>query len=119
MVAGGVGGGFEGFEGVMKRRSGSSCSKGARAKLDARNGGTGGPFNAGVGSKLTFPSSSLLLQDDMDCPLCLEELDLSDLNFKPCPCGYQVRFFSLFTPFASQANLPFSSPDLPVLLSPH
>ena len=27
----------------------------------------------------------------MDCPLCLEELDISDLNFKPCPCGYQVR----------------------------
>lgn len=37
------------------------------------------------------------LQDDMDCPLCLEEMDLSDLNFKPCPCGYQVRFLlSLF-----------------------
>lgn len=29
-------------------------------------------------------------QDDMDCPLCLEEMDISDLNFKPCPCGYQV-----------------------------
>jgi hypothetical protein len=27
----------------------------------------------------------------MDCPLCLEEIDLSDANFKPCPCGYQVR----------------------------
>lgn len=27
----------------------------------------------------------------MDCPLCLEEMDVSDLNFKPCPCGYQVR----------------------------
>lgn len=26
----------------------------------------------------------------MDCPLCLEEIDLSDANFKPCPCGYQV-----------------------------
>lgn len=29
-------------------------------------------------------------QEDMDCPLCLEEIDLSDANFKPCPCGYQV-----------------------------
>lgn len=28
----------------------------------------------------------------MDCPLCLEEIDLSDANFKPCPCGYQVSF---------------------------
>lgn len=27
----------------------------------------------------------------MDCPLCLEEMDISDLNFKPCACGYQVR----------------------------
>lgn len=25
------------------------------------------------------------------CPLCVEEFDLSDKNFKPCPCGYQVR----------------------------
>ena len=24
------------------------------------------------------------------CPLCVEELDLTDQNFKPCPCGYQV-----------------------------
>ena len=24
-------------------------------------------------------------------PLCVEEFDLSDKNFKPCPCGYQVR----------------------------
>lgn len=26
-----------------------------------------------------------------DSPLCVEEFDLSDRNFKPCPCGYQVR----------------------------
>lgn len=24
-------------------------------------------------------------------PLCIEEFDLSDKNFRPCPCGYQVR----------------------------
>jgi hypothetical protein len=24
------------------------------------------------------------------CPLCLEELDITDKNFKPCTCGYQV-----------------------------
>lgn len=23
-------------------------------------------------------------------PLCIEEFDLSDKNFKPCPCGYKV-----------------------------
>ncbi|KAG8532875.1 uncharacterized protein KY384_002753 [Bacidia gigantensis] len=33
--------------------------------------------------------------DDADesCPLCVEEFDLSDKNFKPCPCGYQVCQF--------------------------
>lgn len=30
------------------------------------------------------------LKEDADCPLCLEEMDISDLNFKPCVCGYQV-----------------------------
>ncbi|KAI0637406.1 hypothetical protein C8Q77DRAFT_1097408 [Trametes polyzona] len=31
--------------------------------------------------------------EDAECPLCLEEMDISDLNFKPCPCGYQVCQF--------------------------
>lgn len=26
-----------------------------------------------------------------DCPLCMEELDIADRNFRPCPCGYKVR----------------------------
>jgi hypothetical protein len=36
-------------------------------------------------------------EDDFDCPLCMEELDISDRNFRPCPCGYQVppTFWSL------------------------
>lgn len=29
--------------------------------------------------------------DDLDCPLCMEELDIADRNFRPCPCGYQVN----------------------------
>ncbi|UZJ55248.1 hypothetical protein CBS101457_004568 [Exobasidium rhododendri] len=32
-------------------------------------------------------------EEDLDCPLCLEEIDLSDANFKPCPCGYQICRF--------------------------
>lgn len=32
-------------------------------------------------------------EDDTDCPLCLEEMDSSDLCFKPCPCGYQICRF--------------------------
>lgn len=28
--------------------------------------------------------------DSNICPLCVEEMDLSDKNFLPCPCGYRV-----------------------------
>jgi hypothetical protein len=31
------------------------------------------------------------IEDEWDCPLCMEEMDISDRNFKPCACGYQVR----------------------------
>ncbi|KAF8305546.1 hypothetical protein DL93DRAFT_312456 [Clavulina sp. PMI_390] len=31
--------------------------------------------------------------EDNECPLCLEEMDLSDINFKPCTCGYQICRF--------------------------
>jgi hypothetical protein len=31
------------------------------------------------------------LEEDMDCPLCMEELDITDRLFKPCECGYQVN----------------------------
>jgi hypothetical protein len=37
-------------------------------------------------------------QDDPDCLLCAEPLDLSDLNFRPCQCGLQASFPSLCTP---------------------
>lgn len=29
-------------------------------------------------------------EEEMLCPLCLEELDITDRNFRPCQCGYQV-----------------------------
>ncbi|KAH6918708.1 hypothetical protein BKA70DRAFT_1248007 [Coprinopsis sp. MPI-PUGE-AT-0042] len=32
-------------------------------------------------------------EEDAECPLCLEEMDVSDLNFKPCVCGYQICRF--------------------------
>ena len=35
----------------------------------------------------------LSLSDDDEeesCPLCVELLDVTDKNFFPCPCGYQV-----------------------------
>jgi hypothetical protein len=30
-------------------------------------------------------------EDDKICPLCCEDLDISDQNFLPCKCGYQAR----------------------------
>ncbi|KAG2228182.1 hypothetical protein INT45_009229 [Circinella minor] len=32
-------------------------------------------------------------EDDYECPLCMEELDIADRNFKPCTCGYQICRF--------------------------
>jgi len=39
------------------------------------------------------PQDSFIDEDDDSCPLCVEEFDLSDKNFRPCPCGYQVCQF--------------------------
>ncbi|KAF3925461.1 hypothetical protein ABW21_db0207468 [Orbilia brochopaga] len=33
------------------------------------------------------------IDDTDECPLCVEEFDLSDKHFKPCPCGYQICQF--------------------------
>jgi hypothetical protein len=30
-------------------------------------------------------------EDDEKCPLCCEDLDVTDRNFFPCSCGYQAR----------------------------
>ncbi|EEH19560.2 hypothetical protein PABG_01879 [Paracoccidioides brasiliensis Pb03] len=38
-------------------------------------------------------NDSVIDDDDESCPLCIEEFDLSDKNFKPCPCGYQICQF--------------------------
>jgi CCR4-NOT transcription complex subunit 4 len=29
------------------------------------------------------------------CPLCMEELDLTDKTFTACPCGYQVKSINI------------------------
>lgn len=36
--------------------------------------------------KIMFESED----EDFDCPLCMEELDIGDRSFRPCTCGYQV-----------------------------
>jgi hypothetical protein len=57
-------------------------------------------------------------EEDECCPLCVEEFDLSDRNFRPCPCGYQVR--SLPAPAGAMASWRADpEPDMPVLLQQH
>lgn len=31
--------------------------------------------------------------DAMECPLCMEPLEIDDVNFFPCTCGYQICRF--------------------------
>ena len=31
--------------------------------------------------------------EPQECPLCMEFLELDDINFYPCSCGYQVSSF--------------------------
>jgi CCR4-NOT transcription complex subunit 4 len=41
----------------------------------------------------TILNTSISMSDsdeDEVCPLCVEEIDVSDRNFLPCPCGYKV-----------------------------
>lgn len=35
--------------------------------------------------------------DAFTSPLCVEEFDITDRNFRPCPCGYQVKCRTSFT----------------------
>ncbi|KAF4863760.1 General negative regulator of transcription subunit 4 [Colletotrichum siamense] len=39
------------------------------------------------------PQDTFFDEEEDTCPLCIEEFDLSDRNFRPCPCGYQVCQF--------------------------
>lgn len=59
---------------------------------------------------------TFIVDDDEEetCPLCVEEFDLTDKGFKPCPCGYQVRRH-LSDAFAVVLCLPRDL-DMPVLL---
>ena len=44
--------------------------------------------------KLNISFSDIDSEDDEDtCPLCCTDLQIEDLNFFPCPCGYQLCLF--------------------------
>ncbi|WWC69327.1 uncharacterized protein I206_103265 [Kwoniella pini CBS 10737] len=45
-------------------------------------------------------------EDDPDCIICSEPLDLSDLNFKPCQCGMQICQFCYNKLLGSDARCP-------------
>jgi hypothetical protein len=56
-------------------------------------------------------------EEDECCPLCVEEFDLSDRNFRPCPCGYQVC--SPVHWCSHVESVLTRTPDMPVLLQQH
>uniref|UniRef100_A0A336LLJ7 CSON012299 protein n=1 Tax=Culicoides sonorensis TaxID=179676 RepID=A0A336LLJ7_CULSO len=38
-------------------------------------------------------SDSSQHEEQIECPLCMEPLDVDDLSFYPCSCGYQICRF--------------------------
>ena len=69
-------------------------------------------------------------EEDFDCPLCMEELDISDRNFRPCPCGYQVwmgfcsaalyaSFLNIYCLYPIYPSLSITFLDLSFLLASH
>jgi hypothetical protein len=36
---------------------------------------------------------NIMAELDEECPLCMEPLEIDDLNFFPCTCGYQICRF--------------------------
>mmetsp|Transcript_2936 Transcript_2936/g.6907 ORF Transcript_2936/g.6907 Transcript_2936/m.6907 type:complete len:90 (+) Transcript_2936:186-455(+) len=64
------------------------------------------------------------MEADDCCPLCMEDMDVTDKNFRPCKCGYQICLFcyrhikddlnglcpACRTPY-DEANVTFVTPD--------
>eukprot|EP00326_Haptolina_ericina_P023983 CAMPEP_0181190232 /NCGR_PEP_ID=MMETSP1096-20121128/12081_1 /TAXON_ID=156174 ORGANISM="Chrysochromulina ericina, Strain CCMP281" /NCGR_SAMPLE_ID=MMETSP1096 /ASSEMBLY_ACC=CAM_ASM_000453 /LENGTH=865 /DNA_ID=CAMNT_0023279429 /DNA_START=84 /DNA_END=2681 /DNA_ORIENTATION=+ len=65
-----------------------------------------------------------MMETDDCCPLCMEDMDVTDKNFRPCKCGYQICLFcyrhikddlnglcpACRTPY-DEANVTFVTPD--------
>lgn len=54
------------------------------------------------------------MSDDGDrtCPLCAEDMDITDQQLKPCKCGYEVSSLPsppLYSPHPPSIHLPFAS----------
>lgn len=39
------------------------------------------------------PRDGCVSDDEPECPICVEKLDIGDRSFFPCPCGYQICGF--------------------------
>lgn len=82
----------------------SSAPLGAIGKERADSGGYGSGSYGGGSAPTSFTGGAINKEvlkglrdvvwsddeEEQECPLCMEELDPSDVNFKPCVCGYQV-----------------------------
>jgi CCR4-NOT transcription complex subunit 4 len=44
-----------------------------------------------------------------ECPICMEALDVTDLSFRPCKCGYQVRRIRLPVHARTRGLIAFTS----------
>jgi len=60
---------------------------------------------------------------DDECPLCVSKMDIDDLSFKPCPCGYQVGLSERQLKFKlaslTSDHILLADLDLSLLLSQH
>lgn len=54
--------------------------------------------------------------DSVECPLCMEPLEVDDLTFFPCTCGYQVSVL-LEYPYHDSALISCLFTDLQILLA--
>lgn len=79
---------------IGKERADSSTSYGGGGGSSSFGGGAPSAFSGGsINKEVLRGLRDVVWSDDeeeQECPLCMEELDPSDVNFKPCVCGYQV-----------------------------
>jgi len=83
-------------------------------------GAVGGSF----GARLQAAACSAFMEAEDCCPICVEDMDVTDKNFRPCKCGYQICLFcyrhikddlnglcpACRTPY-DEANATFVTPD--------
>jgi hypothetical protein len=64
-----------------------------------------------------FQSTRTTMSDDGDrtCPLCAEEMDITDQQLKPCKCGYDVCLPILILSHHYQIRSIRLQPALPAL----